>query len=227
MASIHTEANGCRRILLKCPDGRRRPIRLGRIGKKDAEAVKRHVEHLFAARMSGQALPTATAEWLGGVPTVLRERLERVGLVEPRAVADVPTVAAWCERYVEMRRPDMKPGSAVNLEQAAADLRRFFGASKRLDEVTPGDAEELRAAMKGRGLSEATVRRKMKRAKQFFAAAARKRLLAENPFADVKCGRFANPKRRRFVTRQEIAAVLEQCPSVAWPAAEALARYGG
>ena len=214
MASIASEPNGRRRIILRCPDGRRRPIRLGRVSLKVAEAVKGHVEHLLAAGLSGNALPLATAEWLSNVPASLRARLERAGLVGPAAAADAPTFADWSKRYIDVRPEDLKPLSVIGLEQVAADMRRFFG-DRRLDEVTPGDAEELRAYMKGRGLAEATVRRRLRRAKQFFGAAFRKRLLPANPFADLKCGTFANPGRRRFVTVAEIEAVLARTRELA------------
>ena len=46
-----------------------------------------------------------------------------------------------------------------------------------MDEVTPGDADEFRRFLLGH-LGENTVRRHCGRAKQFFRAAVRKRLLA-------------------------------------------------
>lgn len=65
-------------------------------------------------------------------------------------------------------------------------------------------------------------------AKQFFRAAVRKRLTAENPFADMKeCGVQANRERDYFLTRPDAQKVLAACPDDEWKLIFALARYGG
>jgi integrase len=66
----------------------------------------------------------------------------------------------------------------------------------------------------------------VKRVKQFFTAAQRLRLIADNPFAHIKCGNFAE-NRFYFVSRQEAEAVLEECPDAEWRLIFALARFGG
>ena len=43
MASISDDPNGRRRILFVAPDGSRKTIRLGKIDRKSAEAINRHV----------------------------------------------------------------------------------------------------------------------------------------------------------------------------------------
>ncbi|MCU0878210.1 MAG: site-specific integrase, partial [Pirellulaceae bacterium] len=66
------------------------------------------------------------------------------------------------------------------------------------------------------------------RAKQFFRAALRKKLITENPFDGMKdCQVRANRERDYFVTREEAAKVLESCPDAEWQLIFALARYGG
>jgi integrase len=72
-----------------------------------------------------------------------------------------------------------------------------------------------------------TVGRTVKRAKQFFRAAVRARLIPENPFADVKPPSQANPSRLFFVTRDSAAKVLDACPDVEWRLIFALSRFGG
>jgi hypothetical protein len=61
MASIADDPGGRRRILFVAPDGVRKTIRLGRVDRKTAESICRHVEELTAARLSGQPLRTETA----------------------------------------------------------------------------------------------------------------------------------------------------------------------
>jgi integrase len=66
------------------------------------------------------------------------------------------------------------------------------------------------------------------RAKQFFRAALRKRLIAQDPFADMKgVSVRPNKSRERFVSRDVAARVLDACPDVQWRLIFALARYGG
>jgi hypothetical protein len=65
----------------------------------------------------------------------------------------------------------------------------------------------------GAGLGENTARRICGRSRQFFRAAQRNRLIAENPFADMTCITVqANRRRDYFITREDAAKVLEACP---------------
>lgn len=77
-------------------------------------------------------------------------------------------------------------------------------------------------------LGDNTVRRHCGRAKQLFRAALRKRLIAENPFADMKgCAVQPNKSREHFVSRDVAAQVLAACPDHEWRLIFALARFGG
>ncbi|MCD4824270.1 MAG: site-specific integrase [Phycisphaerae bacterium] len=78
-----------------------------------------------------------------------------------------------------------------------------------------------------RGLAEATVRRRCKRAKQFFSAAIKKRLFAGNPFDEVPTADRVNVARQRFISCDDIYRVIEACPDTEWRLVFALARFGG
>jgi hypothetical protein len=71
------------------------------------------------------------------------------------------------------------------------------------------------------------VIRTINHAKQFFQAAARRRLIAERPFADLKPGSKANERRKFFVARDTTSKLLMACPAHEWRLIMALARYGG
>ncbi|MBW3598530.1 MAG: tyrosine-type recombinase/integrase [Planctomycetes bacterium] len=77
------------------------------------------------------------------------------------------------------------------------------------------------------GLSAATVSREVKRARQFFRAAMRRRLISENPFADLPAPAQANASREHFVTQEVITKVIDACPDAEWRLIVALSRYGG
>ena len=65
-------------------------------------------------------------------------------------------------------------------------------------------------------MAPATVAREVKRARQFFKAAVRRKLIRENPFAEVKGGNQENRNRFYFVTREEADRVLAACPTAEW-----------
>ena len=53
MASVVNDPNGRRRILFIAPDESRKAIRLGKIDRKSADAIARHVEALLTANIGG------------------------------------------------------------------------------------------------------------------------------------------------------------------------------
>jgi len=77
-------------------------------------------------------------------------------------------------------------------------------------------------------LGENTVRRHCGRAKQLLRAALRKRIIAENPFADMRdCLVKANKSREFFLSRGDAEKVLAECPDNEWKLIFTLARFGG
>jgi len=224
MASVSTSRNGTRAVLVICPDGKRRRIRLGRATKDVALEVKRHVEHLLAHRRHGLPLPGSTAEWIGNVTGRLRQRLAVCGLAD--AAPGAPTLAAWLSRYIE-GRGDVAENTRLKYKAAEKELLDFFGAARPLDAIGPGDAEDFNVWLRTkRELSEGTARRRVGICKQFFTAALKRRLLRESPFAEITCGEFSEP-RFAFVTPETAAAVMDALPTPAWRLTFALARWGG
>ncbi len=228
MASLsYNPKTGRATIQYVAADGRRPSIRLGRCTKRQAEAAQLHVEDLIACLTTGGSPKTATAEWLADVPRIIRKRLERAGLVGSRRRPETPMLGAWVAGYVE-GRPDVKPATATVYGHTRRNLVEFFGESRRLDQITPADADAFRVHLKAKEkLADNTVRRRLGIAKQFLRAAVRKRLLVSNPFDGQPTQVRENQRRAYFVSREETQAVLEACPSAAWRLAFALCRFGG
>lgn len=223
MASITTEANGRRTIQFVAKDGKRKSIRLGKCSQQVAEAVKVRVEHLNAATIHGHAVDADMARWLLSIDGILTDKLAAVGLITEREAA---TLGPFLTAYLDSRT-DVKDGTRTNYEQVQRDLLTFFGEAKPLAEISAGDADAFRLHLLGK-LGDNTVRRRCGRAKQFFRAAARKRLIAENPFGDMKaCSVRANRERDYFVSPAEARKVLDACPDAQWRLLFALSRYGG
>jgi len=228
MASIsHNRKTGLRTLLVICPDGKRRPIRLGRVTARQAEDIQRHVENLANCWDTGSPLAPSTAEWLGKVSDAMRARLVLCGLAEGRERANVPTLKAWIDEYAK-GRGDVKPRTLAIFGDVKRNLLAYFAPDRLLDSITAGDVDgfavHLRTSEK---LADSTARRRMGIAKQFFRAAVRRRLLAENPFDGQAVSARANPKRMAFVSRADTAAVLAALPDAKWKLVFALARYGG
>lgn len=228
MASISRNSKtGLRVLLVICPDGKRRRIRLGRVTARQAEDIQRHVEHLVNCRDTGSALSSSTAEWLGAVPDTLRARLVLCGLAAGRERANVPTLKAWLDEYTQ-GRGDVKPRTRAIYGDVRRNLLDYFTPVRPLDSITAGDVDgfavHLRTCAK---LADSTARRRMGIAKQFLRAAMRRKLVSENPFDGQAVSVRADPKRMAFVSRADTAAVLAALPDAKWKLVFALARFGG
>jgi hypothetical protein len=76
-----------------------------------------------------------------------------------------------------------KSGTKTNYDQVRLNLVAFFGYEKPLRGITLDDAESFRNWLKlEEKLSENTVRRRCGRARQFFTAAKKSKMIEENPF---------------------------------------------
>jgi len=225
MASISEEKGGRKTVQFVAPDGRRKSIRLGKANRRQAQVAALHIEELLTAKSTGGRLNPATAEWVSQVPETMRRRLERAELIAPRERKECPRLVEWIDRYI-VSRTDIKPRTLINYHDTRRRLVKFFGETRRLDEVTAGDAEDFRVHLKAKGLAEGTVRRVCKRCRQFFTAAIKRKIIFENPFADIQCGHYANAERFHFVTAAEAQAVLEACPDAESRLIFALCRYG-
>ncbi|MCE5276979.1 MAG: tyrosine-type recombinase/integrase [Planctomycetaceae bacterium] len=192
-----------------------------------------HVEALCRAKRSGQPVPDATAAWTADLSGKLRRQLEGLDLLEPRERRTCPALGEWLQSYID-GRGDVKESTGTVYGHTKRCLINFFGEGRRLDTITPGDADAFRVHLATsddetdrEALADNTVRRRMGIAKQFFRAAQRKRLIGDNPFDGQATVVRENAKRFYYVTETEAQAVLAACPDAQWKLIFALARYGG
>ena len=222
MASIARDKNGRKRILFVADDGSRKTIRLGKASMKQAEAFKIKLEALIAERITGN-IDAETARWVAELGDNAHARLAAVGLVKPRASLQL---GEFLDEYIKSR-DDVKPGTATVYGHTRRNLIDFFGSDKPLRDMTEGDAEQWRLFLIRQGLSDNTVRRRCGMAKQFLRAALKHKLVACNPFSELKSSVKGNKAREYFVSREEAQKVLDACPDSQWRLIFALARYGG
>ena len=241
MATLSTETYRCDdgtrtttyRVLFVDPTGKRQTIRLGKLPKKIAESTKLKIETLLAAKIAGHPIDAQTAGWLGEVGDAIHEKLAKAGLVEPREKAIVVewTVGSFLEHYFSTLG-EQKRMTALNYGRARRLLGEFFGKDRRLDTIHEGDADDYKAWLLAptkdrKAFAPASASVDLRRARQFFKAAVRRRVIDRNPFDEVKCGSQANPSRKHFVTHETIETVLAACPNHDWRLIFAFARYAG
>ncbi len=234
MADISTDRNGNRRLRFYelCGGERvRKGFRIGKLDKKTAERLCEDVEALLVAKMTGQPMHPSIAERIGRLGTHFRKKLEGAGLLAPlEPQKPKATLEAFLSAYIE-GRGDLKASTKDNLAQAKAALIEFFGARTALADITPGGADDFRLWLqtkRKRPLATNTANRLCSRAKQFFRHAFRKRLIAENPFADMRgLAVRGNPERLRNISPETTDRLLAACPDSDWRLLIVLCRYGG
>lgn len=181
MASITREANGRKTVQFVAGDGKRKSARLGKASQRLAEEVKVKVEALNAAAVSDLPIDSETAAWVARLGDELAEKLPAVGLIAARASM---ALGGFLDDYVKRRGED-KPRTADNIEQSHRRVVEFFGAHKDLRSITPSNGDDFLVWLKGK-FASTTAARTFRRARQFFRAAVRSRLIAANPLDDIK-----------------------------------------
>lgn len=187
------------------------------------------------SRLAGEDPPARIIAWLSEVGDELHERLVRADLTSSRT-RSVPNVAAFVDQFIQ-KRSSVKPATIRAWAQARNQLVSYFGADRRLDDITTGDAKdwmiELQSkprVIKGetvKGFAEATRRKWAGFAKQFFESAVDHGLIDRNPFRKLKSGSVANPARNEFISQTDTLKVIDQCPDAEWRLIIALSRFGG
>ena len=223
MASVLKDGNSWR-IRYYDGDGIRKQIRLSTINKATAEKIGRHVDVLNAAKTANDTIDRQTALWLADLGQTIHDKLSGVGLVEKRVSSSLGDFVA---AYIK-RRSDVKPGTTTNYDQVRLNLIAYFGYERPLRSVTAHDAAAFRLWLaEEEELSENTLRRRCGRARQFFTAAIKSKLINENPFDGMPVTVGGNKEKARFISEAESQKILSACPNAEWRLIFSLCRYGG
>ena len=227
MASLISERKGSKtryRVQFRDGDNRRRSIRLGpSVNRRSADAIKSKIESLVACRVGGNPLDNPTAKWVQGLGQDLHDKLVLADLIEPRRST---TLAAFVEDYIE-RNNDLSEGTVTNFRQLKRVLTDHFGSDRSLRSITEADAFDWRASLVSHGYAEATLNKFVKRSKQIFRDAVRRKCCEQNVFLELKGGSEENSERMYFVTRETLDRILAVCGDPHWRLIVLLARIGG
>ena len=229
MASIRRR-NGYVEIRFRDELDKQRGLAIGKASKRDAQRFASNLDALVASRKLGQNISPELAAWVESLSQNLQGKLARIGLIDATTSdADaprMPTVAQFFRSYIDGRK-DIGKGTRSQMELAAGDIVRFLGISIRLDEVTPQDARRLRENLKSKNLAENTIRRRLGRCRQVYAAAMRDGLVTANPFLGMPVTVRGTTDRDFYVPREVAMDIINSmdCPSLR--AILAMARFGG
>lgn len=221
MANLTTRGNGSRFIRFADQTGKVQSITLGKIAKRDAEAVLIKVEALASCAVTGCKPSRDVALWVRDLDDKLHDKLAAVGLVTRR---DRTTLGDWLTLYLDERKREIKPESLRKLKQTEAKLLAHFDPGTALHAITGQHAKAWQGTLGT--LKLATRRTHGGNVKTIFAEAVKRGLLDNNPFDDVDSGSTPSDYKR-YVTRDEIAKVIEAAPGAEWPLLIGLARYAG
>lgn len=225
MASVSNDPNGRRRILFIAPDDKRKTIRLGKVSKRDAEAVKYRVESLLASKLTGHAPDADTSRWVAELEPTLAKKLAAVGLIADPEAKVATKLGAFLTEFVA-KRTDVKPATREVWSQPIRNLTDHFGIDRPLDDISEGDAEDFKLYLINQKLAPTTVHKRLQFARTFFNAAKKRKLIAENPFAEVNAKATGVRDKQRFITREQTDQLLAACDPT-WRVIVSLARYGG
>lgn len=218
--------NGYARLLFVTPNGKRSTVYLGKIQKKQAEAIKVKVEHLVTAAASRSPLDNDTAAWVASIGDDLAGKLAKVGLIPPRSTAALTAGVFLADWLAGKKAAGFKPTSLIAWGQTVAELTALFGP-RPLPALAHADGEQFREHMKGRGLRATTVHKRVCHAKGMLEDAVRLGHLVKNPFRHVRTRQGDPSERRAYVPAADVLRVIEFCPNVGWRLLVALARFGG
>ena len=199
------------------PNQPRKCVALGAMSEVQAEAHRERVGALVEAIRADSPPDPSTRDWVAKLPDDLHSKLACVGLVVPRdndQAAAVPLLGRFLDEYAR-KRTDLKESTKVSWGHTRRCLIDFFGATRPLDRITAGEAEDFRRwLVDDQKLAENTVRRRMGFTEQFFRAAVRYRYLTESPFIRLADVRFVR-------TGSGISTSPARSPPRSWTPAQA------
>ena len=207
--------------------GKRRTVYLGRIGKRNADAIKSRIEQVLAANRAGHGFSDDLQSWLDKLDNELYRKLAKLELVPLRV-----TVGAIREEiglFIESKT-SVKESTRDTYRRTEKHLVCFFGEYKKINEVGVSEAIEFKKYLQSRELKRETIRRTCGIARQFFSDFVKRKLISENPFVhdDIPTQTGAGDGSRQFyVNRELMNRVLSILPDLQWQLMFLLARVGG
>ena len=224
MATLANDAGLFRVVVKSSARPKGYPIRLGRIKPALAEQFRGRVGELEDYAALGQEPSRKVKEWLNSLSPEVYEKLVSAGLTTSRVNM---LLRGWLEKHLDSK-VTMRPRAKKNLQQTHLKLYAFpaFGDSIQIDRITPDHAGDWHTWLHTLGLSDATIRTHVGNAKSIFAAAAQRKIIAENPFARLPSGPTAGGEAP-YVRPEDAERIVHYLPDARYRLLFGLGRYAG
>ena len=241
MASINKDSKGWR-ILFVSHDGVRRTFRPGKVDKRQAEAIGRHIDGLIASTASGQPHSRQTSLWLAEIGDRLHAKLANVGLVEPRQTPEPvecdTDLIQFCDDFIKDGRTlDGRTASDSTKRKwktARNHFKKHFPEGTTVQAVTPADAQRFRQYLEsivikttGEPMRENAKRKVIASSKVMFNKAVRLELIERSPFAHEASSSVSARDRDYFVTATDDGQTAGSCPGCSMAANHRSLATGG
>jgi len=188
-------------------------------------------------RSLGPKAKTTKADARRACRRIARELEDRPGRI---TAGQAPTLGDWIDHYTALRT-DIGEESHRLIAQTADYLLEHFGPARRIDQIDRAAAAKFRAWLAhrtipatpdklARTITEQTVRKHIRNARTLFGdrhGALKYDLLPYNPFDRERAGVPDVDQDWRYITREELAAMLDACPSDGWRCLIGMARLAG
>lgn len=226
---------------------KRHTIRLSKLSLKQAKTFQARLEDLINSKTAGTAYDEETAKWLATVDQKILDRLVEIGLAKQREDASNPALLEFLDSYIKSRT-DVSSRTRLNYLQAKGFIEGYLEHLQSKGEVSDKQTFKLNSFTLHHGKqfrvwmltqhnfrqnkephSENYIRTQCKNCRLFFGAAVDAKKIEVNPFKDksIPCRVQAVPERMRFISAEDTAKILEQCPNIEWRLVISLARWGG
>ena len=209
--------------------GKRVKLWLGGISKSQADTIRGYVHALKLAAETATGCEAHVTRWTNKVDERIATKLAEWGLIAVRSeIASKIKLSVWCDDYMADARNATWSTSTRYQMKAVSKLLISQLGDKYLDKVNEADAELFAAFVYGTSsTSESHGGKQIKRARQFFNHAVKRRILERNPFSAVRASSQIDQARKAYVSPDAAEAILDLLPSQLWRVVFCLGRFAG
>ena len=194
--------------------------------KGEAETARGFLSRLEHLRGAGLQPTGDLLDWVRKASPELRVLLVDSGLVNlGLAGGTLEDLIAHAERVCD----SLAPRTKLNHGQYHRSLREFFGATRAISSITPGDCDSFCRwlSQPPQSYGPASVAKRIKHSRQIFNYAVRQEWIQRNPFTGIRVQVPIDQDRRRYITPEETELVMQQLRGPEDKLVFALARWAG
>ena len=224
MANVCNDGGGRRRVQFIKLNGSRSTLRLGKVDLRTARVIAGYVEELVNAKRIGRPVSSDTVAWVSSADPQLREKMEKIGLIEGAVKVTKPTLRDLMDTHY-FSRGDVKASTKSTRRFWANVIVELLG-SKPCDQYDSRDAAKLRAGLESRGIAKPTVARMLRFARQVFTSAILYDYIERNPLDGLKYNyKESKLPDRDYLSIEDFDSLTASLP-IPWKLLASLARYG-